>query len=39
MFNALEAAELVDERQRTLIAELRRLLPITERTPTRPRPL
>ena len=39
MFNALEAAELVDERQRTLIAELRRLLPITERMPTRPRPL
>jgi hypothetical protein len=39
MFNALEAAELVDERQRGLIAELRRLLPITERAPTGKRPL
>jgi pimeloyl-ACP methyl ester carboxylesterase len=39
MFNALEAAEMVDERQRTLIAELRRLLPITERAPTRTEPL
>ena len=39
MFNALEAAEMVDERQRALIAELRRLLPITERAPTRTRPL
>ena len=39
MFNALEAAEMVDERQRALIAELRRLLPITERTPTRTAPL
>jgi hypothetical protein len=38
MFNALEAAEMVDERQRTLIAELRRLLPITERAPTGTRP-
>ena len=39
MFNALEAAELVDDRQRGLIAELRRLLPITERAPTGKRPL
>jgi len=38
MFNALEAAEMVDERQRALIAELRRLLPIAERTPTRTPP-
>ncbi|HYT98080.1 MAG TPA: DUF3141 domain-containing protein, partial [Casimicrobiaceae bacterium] len=39
MFNALEAAEMVDERQRTLIAELRRLLPITERASTRTGPM
>jgi pimeloyl-ACP methyl ester carboxylesterase len=39
MFNALEAAGIVDERQRALITELRRLLPITERVPARARPL
>src|SRR5438552_15715633 len=37
LFNSLESAEVVDDRQRALIAELRRSLPVA-RTPARPRP-
>jgi len=37
LFDSLEAAAVVDERQRALIAELRRSLPVPERAAARPR--
>ena len=38
MFDSLEAASVVDDRQRALIAELRRSLPVSERAQARTRP-